>query len=71
MQVGMKSQFQGPQGQVQLFFGNKSAQPLERLICNVPPSPQFHFQMAPLPPSIEGKRQVQVGVLLHEKYRLP
>ena len=68
----MKTQYQGPQGQLQLYFGNKSTKTLERLLCNVPPSPQFAFQMAALPPSIEPKKQVQASFWLrngatHEK----
>lgn len=60
MQVGVKSEFQGPQGRLSLYFGNKSERPLERIVCNVPPSPQFLFQMPALPPVIEAKRQLPV-----------
>ena len=58
-------QFQGPQGQVHLFFGNKSQQALERLICNVPPAQQFQFQLAPLPQRIDAKKQIQVSCLMY------
>ena len=60
----MKASFQGSQGQLTLFFGNKSLHTLERLICNVPPAPQFTFQMSQFPPALEPKRQVQVSRLL-------
>ena len=58
----MKASFQGSQGQLTLFFGNKSPHTLERLICNVPPAPQFRFQMSQFPPALEPKRQVQVSL---------
>lgn len=57
-------QFSGAQGQLHLYFGNKSTQPLERLICNVPPSQQFQFQLQALPAFIEPKKQIQVCFFL-------
>ena len=53
-------QFQGAQGQLLLFFGNKAATPLERLLCVVPPVAQFAFQLGPLPPRLDSKKQIQV-----------
>ena len=60
VQVGVKMQFQGAQGQLLLFFGNKAATPLERLLCVVPPVAQFAFQLGPLPPRLDSKKQIQV-----------
>ncbi|MCJ1422498.1 hypothetical protein MMC29_000378 [Sticta canariensis] len=60
LQVGMKLSFQGSQGQVTFFFGNKSNEALERVICVVPPSPQFTFQLGAAPPALQAKQQVQV-----------
>jgi hypothetical protein len=68
LQVGMKTQYTGPQGQLSLFFGNKSSQPLERLLCNFPPSPQFQWQMGSLPQRIEAKKQTVVS---HEDTPFP
>lgn len=56
----MKLSFQGSQGQVTFFFGNKSSEALERLICVVPPSPQFTFQLGAVPPVLQPKQQTQV-----------
>lgn len=58
MQVGVKQIFQGPSGQIQLFFGNKADTPIGRLICAVPPQPVFSFQLGAVPPYIEPKKQV-------------
>ena len=59
----MKLSFQGSQGQVIFFFGNKSSDSLERVICVVPPSPQFSFQLGPVPSLLQPKQQVQVSRL--------
>lgn len=56
----MKQGFQGPSGQIQLFFGNKADVALGRLICAVPPQPVFAFQLGPVPPYIEPKKQVRL-----------
>lgn len=56
-------QFQGSQGQLMFFFGNKGDSLLERLICVVPPSGQFAFQQGPVPAQLEPKKQVQVLLL--------
>lgn len=53
-------QFQGSQGQLMFFFGNKGDSTLERLICAVPPSGQFAFQQGPVPSQLEPKKQIQV-----------
>lgn len=60
VQVGLKMQFQGAQGQLMFFFGNKGDHTLERLICAVPPSGQFAFQQGPVSPQLEPKKQIQV-----------
>lgn len=51
--------FQGSQGQLALFLGNKGDAPLERLVCAVPPVPQFAFQVGPVPKRLEPKKQMQ------------
>jgi len=61
MQVGLKTQYQGSQGQIMFFLGNKHAAPLERIIFVVPPQPQFQFQLASVPQRLEAKQQVQVS----------
>lgn len=63
VQLGMKSQYNGPSGQLTLFFGNKSAGNLERLVASVPPAQQFQIQMQPLPDSIAPRKQIQVSRL--------
>lgn len=64
MQVGVKSQFQGSQGQLMFFFGNKGDAALERLIFVIPPAGQFAFQQGAVPPLLEPKKQIQVCFLL-------
>ena len=53
-QVGLKSSYSGPHGQLLLFLGNKSTVPLSRVVCAVPPVPQLGFQLGPVPPVIEA-----------------
>lgn len=60
LQVGMKTVYNGPQGQLSIFFGNKSPYTLEQVVCNFPPSPQFQWQTGALPRSIESKKQTMV-----------
>jgi len=57
--VGVKMQFQGSQGQLALFLGNKGDAELERLVCALPPVPQFAFQVGPVPRLLEPKKQIQ------------
>ncbi|BDA41202.1 AP-2 complex subunit alpha-1 [Coccomyxa sp. Obi] len=64
LQVGMKSQFQGSQGQLMFFFGNKGDAALERLIFVVPPAGQFAFQQGAVPPMLEPKKQIQVPLMV-------
>ncbi|KAK9803215.1 hypothetical protein WJX73_004463 [Symbiochloris irregularis] len=73
LQVGMKLTFQGSDGQITFFFGNKSPQTLERVICVVPPDPKFHFQLGPVPPVLHPKQQVQVplSVVCTESFLQP
>ena len=59
----MKAQFQGSQGQLMFFFGNKGDAALERLIFVVPPAGQFAFQQGAVPPLLEPKKQIQVCCL--------
>ena len=55
----MKMAFQGSQGQPALFLGNMGDTPQERLVCAVPPAPQFAFQVGPVPKRLEPKKQMQ------------
>ena len=71
LQVGLKMQFQGAQGQLMFFFGNKGEATLQRLICAVPPSGQFTFQQGPVPPQLEPKKQIQVASLLFSYFSHP
>ncbi|KAK9806309.1 hypothetical protein WJX72_009579 [[Myrmecia] bisecta] len=64
LQVGMKLQFQGSQGQLVFFLGNKAAAPLERLILAVPPQPQFAFQLASVPGRLDPNKQIQVPLMV-------
>ena len=61
VQIGVRSQFKGPTGQILLFFGNKADAFLERLLCVVPPTPQFAFQLGSVPGRLEPKKQIQVN----------
>ena len=71
LQLGVKSQYNGPSGQLTLFFGNKSPGNLERLVANVPPAQQFQIQMQPLPDSIAPRKQIQVSRLQFLWFLLP
>ncbi|KAL3140296.1 hypothetical protein ABBQ38_004564 [Trebouxia sp. C0009 RCD-2024] len=62
LQVGLKTQYQGSQGQITFFLGNKHATPLEKIIFAVPPQPQFQFQLASVPQRLDPKQQVQVAL---------
>lgn len=59
-------QFQGATGQLMVFLGNKGDEPLQRLVCSVPPSAQFSFQQGPVPTVLEPKKQIQVCVLTYQ-----
>lgn len=61
VQVGLKTQYEGSQGQIMFFLGNKHAAPLEKIIFVVPPQPQFQFQLAPIPQRLDPKQQVQAS----------
>ena len=53
-------QFQGATGQLTVFLGNKGDEPLQRMVCSVPPSAQFSFQQGAVPTVLEPKKQIQV-----------
>lgn len=65
MQVGLKTQYEGSQGQIMFFLGNKGGAPLEKIIFVVPPQPQFQFQLAPVPQRLDPKQQVQASFQPH------
>ena len=58
-QVGLKSSFGGPHGQLVFFLGNKSAVPLQRVVCGLPPVLQLAFQLSQVPHVIEPKKQAR------------
>lgn len=60
LQIGLKAQYSGSTGQVVLFLGNKSQQPLTRLVCAVPPLPELQVQAVAAPATLEPNQQVQV-----------
>ena len=70
-QVGLKTQYQGSQGQITFFLGNKHDAPVERLIFAVPPQPQFQLQLAPVPQRIDPKQQAQVCCPPHAEMHRP
>ncbi len=53
-------QLQGATGQLTVFLGNKGDEPLQRMVCSVPPSAQFSFQQGAVPTVLEPKKQIQV-----------
>lgn len=67
VQVGLKTQYEGSQGQIMFFLGNKGAAPLEKIIFVVPPQPQFQFQLAPVPQRLDPKQQVQASFKPHSR----
>ena len=72
MQIGVRSEgFRGPSGQLLLFFGNKADAFLERLLCVVPPTPQFQFQLGAVPARLEPKKQIQVTKYQSKSVFLP
>ena len=60
VQIGVKIQITAGSGQLSLFFGNKADTFLERLLCVVPPAPQFQFQLSSVPSQLEPKKQISV-----------
>ncbi len=62
VQVGLKSSFIGPHGQLVLFLGNKSPASLTSVVVAVPPVPQLAFQLGPVPHLIEAKKQVRARI---------
>ena len=63
LQVGLKSSFLGPHGQLVLFLGNKSPASLTSVVVAVPPVPQLAFQLGPVPHVIESRKQVRLQIV--------
>ena len=59
----MKIQIHGSSGQLTFYFGNKADTLLQRLLCVVPPAPQFAFQLGAVPSQLEPKKQISVSPL--------
>ncbi|GAB4816915.1 hypothetical protein N2152v2_003961 [Parachlorella kessleri] len=58
IQVGMRSSYQGPSGQISLCLNNKHTRPLQRLVCNVRPTPALSLQLGPVPADLEPRQEV-------------
>ena len=58
LQVGIKSQVSPGSVQLSLFLGNKHGEALQQLVLVVPPSPAFAFELGPVPPVLEPRKQV-------------
>jgi AP-2 complex subunit alpha len=61
LQIGVKSQWQGSQGRVMFYIGNKSADAdLQNFRMVIPPIEGLRHSLQPVPASIGAKRQVQL-----------
>ncbi len=62
LQIGLQSRYDRAQGQVTLFLGNKHASaPLQQLSMTTAAPPQLAMSIAPPPPVLAPKQQLQVG----------
>ena len=61
VQIGIKSQWQGSQGRVMFYVGNKMATAdVQKLVMNIPQVSGLRHALQPVPASIGPKRQVQL-----------
>lgn len=60
LQVVLKSSFQGPSGQISLYFMNKHTQPLQDLVCTVRPTPALSIHLGAVPADLKPFEQVVV-----------
>ena len=60
IQIGVKSQWQGNQGRVMFYLGNKHDVDLNQLELTLSSTPGLNARLAPAPPSLGSKKQVQV-----------
>ena len=61
VQIGIKSQWQGSQGRVMFYVGNKMATAdLQNVVMNIPQMSGLRHALQPVPASIGPKRQVQL-----------
>ena len=63
VQIGVKLTMQGgASGRLDLYLGNKSQQPLAKLLCATPPLPGFALALGAPPLMLEPGRQVQLSL---------
>ena len=60
VQIGVKSQWQGNQGRVMFYLGNKHGADLSSFAMELTSSPGLNVRLAPVPPVLGAKKQVQV-----------
>mmetsp|Transcript_40767 Transcript_40767/g.67711 ORF Transcript_40767/g.67711 Transcript_40767/m.67711 type:complete len:987 (-) Transcript_40767:172-3132(-) len=59
IQIGVKMEFQGHQGRLALFFGNKTAAPISSLATQLSPCPGVTIQASPLADTLQPRSQQQ------------
>lgn len=60
IQIGVKSQWQGNQGRVMFYLGNKHDAELSSFAMELTPVPGLNSRLAAVPPALGAKKQVQV-----------
>jgi AP-2 complex subunit alpha len=58
--AGVKSQWQGSQGRVMFYLGNKHTADLDAFAMELTPVPGLNSRLAAAPPVLGAKKQVQV-----------
>nr|ALD47967.1 adaptor protein complex 2 subunit alpha [Emiliania huxleyi] len=64
LQIGVKMEFNGHQGRMALFFGNKGQFPLQQLATVLSPCPQLAIQVSPLPSTLQPRQQLSQNFLI-------
>lgn len=59
LQIGVKMEFQGHQGRLALYFGNKTAAPLVSVATQYSPSPALNVSSSPMPAMVNPRAQAQ------------
>ncbi|KAL1523477.1 hypothetical protein AB1Y20_018415 [Prymnesium parvum] len=59
LQIGIKMEFQGHQGRLALYFGNKTTAPLVSVATQYSPSPALNVVTSPLPAMVNPRAQAQ------------
>ena len=60
LQIGVKSQWQGNQGRVMFYLGNKTDGDVSSVSLELHPVSGLHARLAPAPQVVAPKKQVQV-----------